>query len=300
MYLRPLEIYFSQAEINSRFDKHSRHGGKNIGETLDELVEGRCSVDNIPIISVMWRDGKWVTADNRRLWVFRHLEKLRKCTTIPVTKTFFIDPRKLNSRNGGKTVRFYHGRSATGRWHHRVSSIDPDAALVTQSETSTQNVTRNTYTTSRLSMLRSLTSYDRRNPQRGCSDFTDFHAAVTNLPLSTSRTIEHLDPINVRYTKETITINSYFENWQFSLRYNVNAENVDPITVYKVFGKYWVTDGNKRLWAHKEARSLNVGLCIPVNVKEDKEEFLELVRKDRPWLSLIDILQSGENIQILT
>ncbi|CAG2230550.1 unnamed protein product [Mytilus edulis] len=267
MHLRPSEIYFSQNEINNRFDKKSLHRGKNLGETLDELVEGRCSINNIPTVSV------------------------KEMGTVN---------GKLNSTNGGRTVRFYNGRSATGKWHHRVSSIDPDAALVTQSETSTQNVTRNPYTTSSLSMLRTITSYDRRSPQRDYSNYNDFHAAISNLSLSTSRNVERLDPLNVRYTKETITINSYFENLKLGLRYNVNGENVDAITVYKVFGKYWVTDGNKRLWAHKEARSSNVGLRIPVKVKEDKEEFLELMRKDRPWLSLIDILQSGENIQILT
>ncbi|XP_063419735.1 uncharacterized protein LOC134704882 [Mytilus trossulus] len=300
MYLRPSEIYFSQKEINNHFDKRSSHRNKNLGETLDELVEGQCSINNIPTISVMWRGGKWVTADNRRLWVFRHLEKLGKCTTIPVTEIYQIDPRKLNSITGGRTVRFYYGLSATGKWHHRVSSIDPDAALAAQPETSTRYVTRNPYTTSSLSMLRTPTSYDQQSPQRDYSNINDFHAAISNLSLSTTRNVERLNPLEVRFTKETITINSYFENLKLSLRYSANGENNNPITVYKVFGKYWVTDGNKRLWAYKETRSLNVGLCIPVKVKEDKEEFLELMRKDRPWLSLIDILQSGENIQILT
>ncbi|CAC5401924.1 unnamed protein product [Mytilus coruscus] len=300
MHLRPSQIYFSQAEINNRFDRRSQHSFKNLGDTLDDLVEGRCRISDIPTISVISRNGKWVTADNRRLWVFRHLEKLGKCTTIPVMETYHIDFRKLTSVNGGKTVRFYTGRSATGRWHHQVSSIDPATTSSRQSEADDQNVAKNTFTTSNLSMLRPLTSYDQRHPQRGYSDFSDFNTAITNLSLSTSRTIKRLDPFIVRYTKDTLTITSYFENLKIKIRCNVDMENIDPITVYKVFGKYWVTDGNKRLWAHKEARSFDVGLCIPVNVKEDKDEFLEIMRKDRPWLSLIDILQSGENIQTIT
>ncbi|XP_071158506.1 uncharacterized protein [Mytilus edulis] len=300
MDLRPSEIYFSQEEINSRFDKNSRHGGKNIGETLDELMEERCSINSIPKIRVMWMDGKWVTADNRRLWVFRHLEKLEKCTTISVDRTYEIPSRKLKSLNGGKTVRFYPRRFATGKWHQRVSSIDTDTFLSKQSEANDQNFTRNNITTSRLSMLRTLASYNQQIPRRDYSELSDCNAAIRNLSLSTSRTVEHLDPLEIRYTKETITINRYFANLKLGLRYSVNGENVDPITVYKVFGKYWVTDGNKRLWAYKEARSLDMGVRIQLNVKEDKEEFLELMRMDRPWLSLIDILQSGENIQILT
>jgi hypothetical protein len=37
-------------------------------------------------------------------------------------------------------------------------------------------------------------------------------------------------------------------------------------------------------------------LLFEVDIKEDKDEFLDVIRKDRPWLTLIDILQSGENI----
>lgn len=81
-----------------------------------------------------------------------------------------------------------------------------------------------------------------------------------------------------------------------SLRYNSNAQNsIEPVTVYKTFGKYWVADGNKRLWCHKEAQ---LG-TIRAYVKDDKDEFLDLIRKERPWLSLIDILQSGENIEVV-
>jgi hypothetical protein len=79
------------------FDRRSCHRNKNLGETLDELVEGRCRISAIPTISVVWRNEKWVTTDNRRLWVFRHLEQLGKCTTIRVNKTNSIDPRKLDS-----------------------------------------------------------------------------------------------------------------------------------------------------------------------------------------------------------
>jgi hypothetical protein len=62
--LKPSEICFSQAEINNVFDKRSCHPHKNLGETLDELVEGRCRISDIPTISVVWRNEKWVTTDN--------------------------------------------------------------------------------------------------------------------------------------------------------------------------------------------------------------------------------------------
>ena len=56
MELKPSEIFFSQAEINNVFDRRSCHRNKNLGETLDELVEGRCRISAIPTISVVWRN----------------------------------------------------------------------------------------------------------------------------------------------------------------------------------------------------------------------------------------------------
>ncbi|CAC5402447.1 unnamed protein product [Mytilus coruscus] len=117
--LKPSEIYFSQNRINALFRCHRQVGG-----TLDDIMEGRCSVEDIPTISVMNREGKWVTADNRRLWVFRHLEKLGKCTYITAMKTSFIPESKLNSENGGRTVEFYIGMAATGEWHKKVPTIE--------------------------------------------------------------------------------------------------------------------------------------------------------------------------------
>ncbi|CAG2231020.1 unnamed protein product [Mytilus edulis] len=121
--LKPSEIYFSQNRINTVF-----RGNRLVGGTLDDIMEGRCNIKDIPMISVMNRNGKWVTADNRRLWVFRHLEKLDKCTEITAMKTSFIPESKLNSENGGRTVEFYIGMAATGEWHKKVPTIEiPDS-----------------------------------------------------------------------------------------------------------------------------------------------------------------------------
>jgi hypothetical protein len=116
--------------------------------------------------------------------------------------------------------------------------------------------------------------------------------------LSTHRNQTELNPSDIRYTKENIAITAFFQNLQANLQLNMNVlTNIDPITVYKAFGKYWVTDGNKRLWSFKGAPSSDTNLTIKVDIKKDKDEFLDVIRKDRPWLSLIDIIQSGENIQ---
>ena len=44
----------------------------------------RLRVTDFPPIKVKYLRGEWFTHDNRRLWVFRHLEKLGKCSHIKV------------------------------------------------------------------------------------------------------------------------------------------------------------------------------------------------------------------------
>ena len=138
MLLKPSEIMFSQETINNYFDEKSDHGLTLIGETLDDLCEGLCLISDIPTIRVMKIDGEWVTADNRRLWVFRELERLGKCDKIQVRKTDYIDPSKLNSTNGGTSVRVR--RYAGGRWHRKSSIHSQYHSGIVPSYTRNDNV----------------------------------------------------------------------------------------------------------------------------------------------------------------
>ncbi|CAG2219459.1 unnamed protein product [Mytilus edulis] len=124
MNLRPSEIYFTQASISRKFGRCTTHKNKTIGETLDDLAEERIGIGSIPNICVMKENGKWWTADNRRLWIFRHLEKLGKCTEIPVDTINSIDSRKRTSKNGGIDVYIFKGRNPGGFWHSKVDSIN--------------------------------------------------------------------------------------------------------------------------------------------------------------------------------
>ena len=116
MYILPSEIYYSQNSINNYFDSKCVHANVRIGETLDKLCDGKLRINHIPNIRVVLRDGKYFTADNRRLWVFRHLERLGKCKEIPVRMTRNLNNgKKFTTRNGGTsvTVRGDPG----GRWY---------------------------------------------------------------------------------------------------------------------------------------------------------------------------------------
>lgn len=92
--LSPSEIFFSQDSISNCFGSYTPHRNKTIGETLDDIISGKSTLTALPTINVIKKGNKWVTADNRRLWVFKKLQKLGKCHTIDAVVTYFIKPTK--------------------------------------------------------------------------------------------------------------------------------------------------------------------------------------------------------------
>lgn len=115
--LKPSEIFYSQDSIRSTFDS-----GKDIGELLDEIVFESASVHRIPNISVIkcginGSSERWHTADNRRLWVFKQLERLGFLETIRVIQVTFNSrshSRKFSTVNGGESIRV-RGGGPSGR-----------------------------------------------------------------------------------------------------------------------------------------------------------------------------------------
>ncbi|WAR29684.1 hypothetical protein MAR_003252, partial [Mya arenaria] len=122
--LKPSEIFYSQDSINNVFDRNSQHRNIQIGETLDAICDGRTSVLSIPTISVVSVSGKWISADNRRLWVVKQLERLGKVETINVHIAGYIPSRKMTSNNGGVYIRV-RGPPG-GRWY-----LEPDKRIRT-------------------------------------------------------------------------------------------------------------------------------------------------------------------------
>ena len=116
MHLNPSEIHYSQDSIKNVF----RSGHGQIGLTLDKLCKGDIKVEAIPAIGVMKQDGKWFSGDNRRLWVFRHLERLGKCTQIRVNYET-IPSKKMTTKNGGMHVRV-RGNPG-GSWYKKPTQV---------------------------------------------------------------------------------------------------------------------------------------------------------------------------------
>ncbi|KAJ8318950.1 hypothetical protein KUTeg_004041, partial [Tegillarca granosa] len=101
MRLKPSDVYYCQDSINNVFDHKSRHR-------------------DVPPIQV-WRDvdsGKWFSADNRRLWVFKNLHLLGKCDSISVIQISdirYILDRKFTTINGGTSI--IVRRDPGGKWY---------------------------------------------------------------------------------------------------------------------------------------------------------------------------------------
>ena len=77
--LKPSDICFKKKLLPSSFDD-----GIPLRETLQQLTNEEILIEDLPSIDVVWCQQKWVwyTLNNRRLWVFRELEKLGKCQYI--------------------------------------------------------------------------------------------------------------------------------------------------------------------------------------------------------------------------
>ncbi|KAL4220205.1 Heat shock 70 kDa protein 12A [Mactra antiquata] len=137
MILSPSEIFYSQNSINNKFDERCSHSFKYIGETLDDICDGRCRIDDIPRISVAKKNGKWVTADNRRLWVFKHLHRLGKCDQIYVNETSSIPWQKYTTENGGVSIPVRRNQPG-GKWYLKSGVATSRPSTVSSSSSNSQ------------------------------------------------------------------------------------------------------------------------------------------------------------------
>ena len=124
MWLKPSNIFYCQDSISSTFGRSTNHSEEQIGTTLDDLYYGRIKIEKIPKITVVKRDdGKWYTANNRRLWIFHHLEGAGKCSEIEVLIGTSLS--RFTTENGGTSVRIYRGNDPGGACRRFVTPVIP-------------------------------------------------------------------------------------------------------------------------------------------------------------------------------
>ena len=86
--LKPSDICFKKKLLPSSFDD-----GISLRKTVERLANEEIVIEDLPTIDVVWCQKKWVwyTLNNRRLWVFRELEKLGKCQYIATRRVETIE-----------------------------------------------------------------------------------------------------------------------------------------------------------------------------------------------------------------
>jgi hypothetical protein len=75
----PRTVYFTHSKIRNTFTGC----GKRLEETLDELLDKRITVYELPVIRVLTDGEKMYSQNNRRLWVFKQLAARGVLDTVP-------------------------------------------------------------------------------------------------------------------------------------------------------------------------------------------------------------------------
>ncbi|XP_053391173.1 uncharacterized protein LOC128553996 [Mercenaria mercenaria] len=120
----PSEIRFSHDVISYRFTD-----GTLIQSTLEQLITGAITIDDIPKIKIVKRDGLKFSVNNRRLWVFQRYEEFLRSggetLAIPVTYGAHknLKDYKLTTRNEGITVRIGRRQMTDNTIRLRISDI---------------------------------------------------------------------------------------------------------------------------------------------------------------------------------
>eukprot|EP01084_Bolivina_argentea_P101795 182435_1 len=87
--LSPRNICYTQQSIRATWSDKSRHKGKTIKWTLDQLQKRIITVDNIPKIKLVYHNEKFYSLDNRRLWVFKQFGQDITCKIVQVDKSLW-------------------------------------------------------------------------------------------------------------------------------------------------------------------------------------------------------------------
>jgi hypothetical protein len=72
IFVDPSTIRFTHARIRPFFTGC----GKRIEDTIQEIIDGKVSVTDLPLISVIENDGDLFSLNNRRLYVFKYIQTL--------------------------------------------------------------------------------------------------------------------------------------------------------------------------------------------------------------------------------
>jgi hypothetical protein len=86
----PSQVYFTHARIRPVFTGCN----KRIEETLQEIIDGRTNIKDIPKITVLNNNGHLFSLNNRRLYLIKQLYSMNLLTTVEVQLKEATDKEK--------------------------------------------------------------------------------------------------------------------------------------------------------------------------------------------------------------
>lgn len=98
--MAPSKIFFTQNSIAAEFQN-----GYSVNETLREIELGEMFVEDFPAMRVVKMNNKYYSLDNRRLYVFRVLEKRGKLKSVDVRIVERVLQGRITTKNGGRSVK---------------------------------------------------------------------------------------------------------------------------------------------------------------------------------------------------
>ena len=106
--LPPSKIRFMHHSINPKF-----RNGRSLEDTINKIQKGLMSVNELPTIRVVRKNGFYYAFDNRRLYVYRVLEYRGRLTRIKVNLAPLsqYQPRRFSTSNNGESVILKNGET---------------------------------------------------------------------------------------------------------------------------------------------------------------------------------------------
>ena len=99
--LSPAEIRFIHDNICRKFKN-----GRSVNDTIDQIAKGCMSVEELPKIAVIKKDGYYYSLDNRRLYVYRvlHYRGLLENVIVNHVSSSLFQPEKFTTINNGNSI----------------------------------------------------------------------------------------------------------------------------------------------------------------------------------------------------
>ena len=118
-WLRPTEICFTQDSVAGSFSD-----GRSLADVFEQLLYKRLTPDDLGAIEVVKENGLWMAlTGNRRLFLYRKLEKLGVISTIPVWVRK-LDDGNVRDRLGHRQTTKSYGQSVRCRQWGTDTQID--------------------------------------------------------------------------------------------------------------------------------------------------------------------------------